>query len=789
MSRMGMVATFVAAVLFVLLSQGTSDAGQDKADRAFVNGRVMLFPDVENKPMSSAIDFAEAVTVTDGKISYVGTTSGAQDFIDGDTVVTDLGGRMLMPGLGDGHTHAESPLDCEMGYEGGTVEHILGVLKQCLLRADQVGELNTNKILHAEHLMGDGVLPNGTVVTRHDLDRLSEDPGDDEFGTGTTRPIVIDNMDHHKFYINTAALDYAIANSGFDPNAPTPPGSYIGRDDDGYPNGVFSDFRRGPNYWGIPMPVDEIAGLATNIREMNTKGITNIFRPMGDPADAGQLADQGELTVRFNQGMTAFSVRGATDTQIDGMINGPWPTDLPTPPGPPRPAPYPDGFNAERTEWDGYTSPNSPGVVTVNTAKVGCDGVAETPGQTAAMLDPYRENIGTEENPHWVPTTWRGPEPACENGLAGWKALDAAGWSVHVHAIGDRAVRTALDNFERIQATNPEWDRRDTITHLQFVDPNDRARFGELGVTASMSLQWNQRDAWSVDGVEGYIAPNRTDRMYPTKSVVDGGGLVAQGSDWTVTELLPWTSIEQAVTREGDANPARAIYPGPLSPEEGISLVQAIKASTWAVAYQLRNEDITGSIEVGKAADMIIVDQDLIRIPGSAQADFDRAQDDLATAEVNVSNASAAVTDAEKARDRAEVNARKAANRAKRAKAKQANAKRRLKRARGARAVRNARKALKRARRAARRERKDANNARAFHSRARAEADMAAAAAQSAIAARDAASDILDQARAALAAARDAHIRNISETEVLMTMLNGQVVYAQPGNPLGVTED
>jgi predicted amidohydrolase YtcJ len=151
---------------------------------------------------------------------------------------------------------------------------------------------------------------------------------------------------------------------------------------------------------------------------------------------------------------------------------------------------------------------------------------------------------------------------------------------------------------------------------MQFVDERDLPRFGKLGVVASMSLQWSRRDAWSVQGIEGYVDPSAMDRLYPAKSVLRGRGVVAYGSDWPVTDLMPWVGIESGVTRAGEVDPAKAVYPGSLSPaSERLSLLESVKASTIGVAHQMHREDESGSIARGKLADLIVVDQNIFNVP------------------------------------------------------------------------------------------------------------------------------------------------------------------------------
>ena len=583
------LAAIGAATILACSTSGRSDE-QLAADTVFLDGQVLLYPDGEN-PMSHRVGWAQAVAVYDGRIAYVGDDRGARKHIGAKTQVIDLAGRILMPGLGDGHLHGGvEGSTCPMGYEGGTVEEILAKLKACLLRDDQVAHLESNFVLWPDQFNVNGMQPPGTAITRHDLDRLSRDPSQDPFGTGTTRPIAIGDMGGHQTFTNSKA----IANAGLDENTGQPPGSFIGRDPDGYPNGQFSDFY---TEWGPSLPREPDAAyqdLVADYRNANRVGITMILHPGGD-VDSLQVlkrvADDGHLTVRVNQAISAWEIRGKTESFVDEFVAG---------------------LNDIRRQYDGYRSPASPGDLTVDTVKISCDGIAEYPGQTAAMLEPYRENVGTAQNPVFAPRDWRGEDPSCSDAPLGFDRLDEAKWTIHVHAIGDRAVREALDNFEASQVENEPWDRRHTITHIEFARDEDIPRFGELGVVASMSTVWFQRDMWTVTATEGYIAPDSMDDIYPAGGLVRGGAVLAIGNDWPVhPPWMPWTAIEQTATREGRANPKRAIFPGRLSEQHALTFPQAVKAATIGVAYQMHRDDEMGSIEEGKLADLIVIDKDL----------------------------------------------------------------------------------------------------------------------------------------------------------------------------------
>lgn len=587
--RVKLVAAAVGSVAlvaggFALPSAATAEPAA-AADTVFVNGEVMQYT-----ADGTGVTFAKSLAVKDGKIDFIGTDTEGRRHIGPETKVYDLGGRTLMPGLGDGHLHGARSIDCDLNYEGGSIETILGKIKACLEDPAQIAYLNDDQmVLDVQNFMGEGMIPSTARLDRHVLDRLSAAVGTDEFATGTKRPIVVRHMDSHKTYVNSQAL----TNGGVTRDTEPGGGGFIGHDADGEPNGQFADFSRS---WGSKSTPKKSAYqlLKENIAYANSLGITQVMIPGGSAANvtrAKQLADEGKLTVHLNQALSAGGVRGNSDpASVANLING---------------------LNTTKASGDGYSSPASPGELKIDTVKIFCDGVPEYPGQTAAMENPYNTNIGTAENPIWVSGDTRGEEPSCEDAKLGFTELDKAHWNIHVHSLGNRSTRVTLDNFARSKSVNPAWDRRPTITHLQFVNKNDIKRFNQIGVVASMSLQWAQRDAWSTTGIEGYIDQDVIDRIYPARELLDAGATLAGGSDWPVTNLMPWRQIQTAVTREGPVSEARAIYPGALAGNEGIKLIEAVRSMTLGVAYQLHQEDVTGSLEVGKFADLIVTDQNI----------------------------------------------------------------------------------------------------------------------------------------------------------------------------------
>ena len=219
---------------------------------------------------------------------------------------------------------------------------------------------------------------------------------------------------------------------------------------------------------------------------------------------------------------------------------------------------------------------------------------------TAAMLEPY-----------FIPSGSRGIsmiEPARLNEIV--TELDRVGFQVHFHAIGDRAIRESLDAIEAARTGNGPSGLRHHISHLQIIHPDDFSRFAELDVIANFQPVWAYNDAYVTELTVPFIGEDRAQWMYPMKSIEDAGGMIAFGSDWSVTTANPFPQIETAVTRlppGGDAVPV-------MQPEERLSLASALVAFTRNAAYLNGLEDRTGSIEVGKLADLIVLDRNLFEI-------------------------------------------------------------------------------------------------------------------------------------------------------------------------------
>jgi predicted amidohydrolase YtcJ len=251
--------------------------------------------------------------------------------------------------------------------------------------------------------------------------------------------------------------------------------------------------------------------------------------------------------------------------------------------------------------------------VTVNTVKLFLDGLIEYPSHTAAMIDAYRENVGTPDHPHWVPSDESGPTYFPPDMLnPGLAALDTAGWQVHMHAIGDRAVRSGLDAIEFARDQNGDLDNRHTLAHIEAIHYDEYKRFRQLNAMACMQMQWAERDSYTMRKLKPYIGPSRWSRLYAAGSLEAAGARLCGGSDWPVDPLLPFRQIEMAVNRTADE-----VYKGgdePLNPAQAITLRSSIEMHTRNSAFQLHQAAATGAITRGRRADLVVLDRNLFDV-------------------------------------------------------------------------------------------------------------------------------------------------------------------------------
>ncbi|MNF79473.1 N-substituted formamide deformylase precursor [compost metagenome] len=358
----------------------------------------------------------------------------------------------------------------------------------------------------------------------------------------------------------------------------------IGQRPDGQPNGFLVDAGLYAVQELIPLPGadDLLAGGRDALKYYNSLGITAWMDPLANEIPGGPvnndsvgvlpvykaLAENGELTAHVAALLMADS--RATPASLDEL-------------------------DKVRQQFQGVPNLSLPGI------KVFADGVAEHPAQSAAMLEPYRNS--NKQGELLI-------DPAHFGELV--SAADARGWLVHVHAIGDRAVRESLNGIEQARKARSSGIPH-SITHLQMVNPKEFARFKPLDVIASMQLYWASADEMSVDLVKPYVSAMAFQYQYPARSLLKNGATIAGASDWPITTPEPWKAIYQAVSRKGAK--------GVLNAAEGIDRETMFQAYTLNAARAIRLDERIGSLKPGKQADMILLDRDVFQVAPEALRD------------------------------------------------------------------------------------------------------------------------------------------------------------------------
>jgi predicted amidohydrolase YtcJ len=556
--RARLVAVPCLTVLTLLLvSVATAFGASGPADVVLRNGKIYTAD-----PSRSV---RQSIAFTGNTIVAVGTDADVAPLIGPRTVVIDLVGKLVLPGLTDNHIHpiigAVNGSKCSLARIKPTVEAIRPVIQECIQK--QPG--GSNDWIEAVQLDNYGF-----SATAADLDAIEAE-----------RPLALEGNDGHTAWINSRGLAIVGATAA----TPDPPGGKMTRDASGAPTGAFSDTATLLVEQKIPAPSleDQAALTAAALREMSAYGITALMDAYVRPAEAAvwrKIYEDGHLLMRVR---TAIYVRDPDDDSDAAVA----------------------ALVAASKAGD-----RDPNFLRAGIVKVFADGVMEAPTQTAALLKPYLDAEGR-------PTDKRGElyfDPKQFARLV--TKLDAAGLAVHIHAIGDRAVRASLDAVEAARKANGKAGPRHQIAHLQLVDPADFPRFAELGVIADMQLEWAKREAATEPPIESYLGADRYRYLYPAGSLHAAGAVIAGGSDWDVSSYNPFRAMETAVTRGGE-NSSRP----PLNLEERIPLTTAIDAYTINAAIALGQEGMIGSLEVGKRADLVILDRDILTVDPVAIGD------------------------------------------------------------------------------------------------------------------------------------------------------------------------
>jgi len=511
---------------------------------------------------------AAAVAIRGSRIVAVGPGADLAALIGPGTEVVELRGRAVLPGFVDAHVHPThggmSLIRCELRGAGSAAEAASRVARYAAEHPDE------------EWITGGGWemswFPGGTP-RRELLDAVVAD-----------RPVYLPNRDAHGAWVNSMALELC----GIDARTPDPNDGRIERDPDGSPQGTLHEGATRLVADRMPAPSfdDRVAALLAGQAYLHSAGVTGwqdaiVGDYLGwlDPLDVYLAAARsGQLTGRVVGALWWDRDRGGE--QIEGLL-------------------------ARRERAGGAAGI---GRFRATSIKIMQDGVAEN--FTAGMVAPYLDACGHSN-------TGSGLSYVDPEALRGYAAtLDAAGFQLHFHAIGDRAIRESLDAIAAARAANGRTDNRPHIAHLQVIQPSDVVRFGELGVAATMQALWAYHEPQLDELTIPFLGPERTGWQYPFAALHTAGAHLAAGSDWPVTTANPFHALQVAATRlpppdEGDGTEE------PFLPEQRLDLADAFDAYTAGSAYVNHAEDRIGTVEVGKLADLVVVDRDPLAGPAT----------------------------------------------------------------------------------------------------------------------------------------------------------------------------
>ncbi|MEJ1962717.1 MAG: amidohydrolase [Gammaproteobacteria bacterium] len=555
MSQRNVFLVLVASWLFAgLPAAGAAAAAKPAADTVLTNGKIYT--------VNPAQPWAEAVAIKDGKFSFVGSAADARAYQGKDTKVVDLQGGMAMPGMNDLHVHPVEGFKVQL-FEcvftgSATPDDIKRVLSKCI--ADQP---------NAKWIVGgqwetDFFAKNNIASPREWLDKISGD-----------KAVIFRDTSFHNRWVNSKALALA----GISKKSPEIPGGQIVRDASGEPNGLLFERAARPVEDLVPdwTPQQYVQAAREAMKVANRLGITGLKEAYGhlEALKAYKVvADASEVNVHL---MVCIPVELVLDKK--GNL------DL-------------DALAKARAAYQGRN-------VSSDCVKIVLDGVPST-SRTAAMLANYTP-LHPGEEAHNGSLLY---SPEVLNRLI--TQLDKQGLTVKIHTAGDRSVRVTLDAIEQARKANGDSGLRHEIAHAGFVDDADIPRFVRLNAVAEVSPYIWFPSAKTND-IRRAVGPPRGEHYFPIKTLLASGVNVVAGSDWpagALPDMSPWVGLEGMVTRQNPWGNAEGV----LWKEQAIPLADALRIFTLNGARALKLQDATGSIETGKLADLIVLNQNLFDI-------------------------------------------------------------------------------------------------------------------------------------------------------------------------------
>jgi len=542
--------------LFSTLLLFSSAASAGEATLILANGKIWT----ENPAQPEA----QAVALDGTAILAVGDNAAIKKLAGPRTEVIDLKGKRVLPGFNDAHVH--------FVQGGGTLISV------------PLGDANSQKEFRDRVAAFAKTLPKGAWLRNGNWDHQRWTPVElpthqliDE--VSGDHPALLWRLDLHMALANALALKLA----GIDRNTKDPPGGEIVRDKDGNPTGMLKDSATALVEAVMPplLPEEQDLAMEAAMKEAASHGVTSVQNLAQTPDDHTQpdelrefaeLDRAGKLSVRIYQSLPVRDWKTLADT--------------------------------------GVTAPFGSPHLRIGNIKAFADGALGS--GTAWMLAPFTDNPGTS-----------GLASAdlldIEKFYQSMRGADKAGLQLTIHAIGDKAIRTILDLYARLEKEDGPADRRPRIEHVQHIDPADYPRFAQLGVIASMQPYHAIDDGrWAVKA----LGPERIKSSYGWKSLLDAGATLAFGSDWPVAPLDPLMGIYAAATRAT----LDGKNPNGWVPEQKISVAQAVHAYTVGAAYAEHQEAVKGSIAPGKLADLVVLSDDIFAI---APASIEKTKVDM----------------------------------------------------------------------------------------------------------------------------------------------------------------
>lgn len=525
---------------------------------------------------------ADALAIKDGKFVYVGDEAGVKAWIGDTTEVIDCGGKSIIPGLGDAHMHLAHSAKlfgtCSFSSivpnpKTDTPESVIKQIQETLKAyVDEHKDAAVIRGMGWDRTWFSGALQ-GIVrpFTRHDIDAVVPD-----------KPAVLMSFCGHRTLLNTKALEIAGVTKDTDDQ-----NGLIVREADGSPSGYIKEpvvylpiVDRIPNYDFTPK--EHYDCMKQAFKMFSEKGYTLLSDclQLETPYTILQeMAKNGEFTSRV------FGVHNVNDaTREEDLAKA----------------------IANRTKFD------VEGLFKVDTVKYFADG-------DMAMIEPYIETAGDKAGKR-DPLLWDEGHMAESMELA-----NKEGFNVHTHAMGNYAIRKVIDCYENAQKLYPNPRIRNIIAHCTFVTPEDKVRMGKNHIIASNQPGWFSDSPMTQPVMVAYWGADVVRQAYPSKSLIDNGVMCAYGSDFPVNTAYGLAGIQVAMTRRNvKLDLTYNLYkdvPAAV-PEECISFKEALKAHTINAAYEAHLEDVTGSIEVGKSAELVVLDSDIENTPAEQIQDI-----------------------------------------------------------------------------------------------------------------------------------------------------------------------